>query len=61
MRKTVYEWLDANRNGSGMAKKKSRLGKTASPPRVADSSNNSSSGTKKKRIAKKAIRKKKPR
>jgi hypothetical protein len=61
MRKTVQEWLHANRKGAGLAKKKSGRAKTDALPRVADSSNNNSSSAKKKRAAKKATRKRKPR
>jgi hypothetical protein len=32
MRKTVYEWLDANRNGTGMSKKRA-LRKKSNVPR----------------------------
>ena len=66
MRKTIYEWLDANRDGKGLAKKKSSRRKSpAKSPRTSHASNDIVIGinasAKKKRAAKKATRKNKPR
>jgi hypothetical protein len=37
MRKTVHEWLEANHNGTGMAKKKAARRKSLKPHTPSDS------------------------
>jgi hypothetical protein len=66
MRKTVQEWLCANRNGTGIAKKKFSCRKTTARVRKSSGGTNEDPpavgpGAKKKRAPQKSIRKRKPR
>lgn len=66
MRKTVQEWLCANRNGMGTAKKKFSCRKTSARLRQSPGGTNEdptavAPGAKKKRAPQKSIRKRKPR